>query len=738
MSTIDDIRNKLDIVELISSSGVNLRKTGRSFVGFCPFHPNTRTPAFTVYPDTQSFYCFGCQAAGDIFGYTMRKQGLDFRQALEYLAARAGVRLEPKGDQERQEDARRTRLLEINKAAALYFSYILREMKRGEPARAYVEKRQINTAMIEAFQLGYSLEEWGHLFAYLTERKGFTPDDVVAAGLAIHHETRGYYDRFRGRLIFPIRNAKGEIVGFGGRALGDGQPKYLNTPETPLFKKGELLYGLDLAREAIRTADRTVVVEGYVDVITAHQHGFANVVAPLGTALTKSHIALLKRLSHNVYMALDADAAGQRATLKGLNSLRESVGEDGDGHLVATAQGAVRLESDVTLRIIRMPEGRDPDDVIRADAEQWRTLVDAAVPVMEFYLGAYTAGLDLTNPLHQREALDKLLPLIAELDGVNQRVYIARVEQVIGIRAELILDLLKGQSGGWRPSIGGRRQGAGGREQAAGSRRQGAGGREQTAGGRRKEDKGKRSSDEGPSVGLLVGPQRAAATPTDAPHPADADDAPHPADAGDAPHPADEFMAAPNAPTEEPAPRRAPMRAPVNADERYLLLLALHYPTVDAAVEALLEQSLAAYAALRRIFGAGLASLLSDPVHQEIWRQYSSAPLEQRPTSVEGLTAWAQLLPEHARGVALEIIEQIARRPHNFRHRSEAEDCALKLRIAQVKHAQARISERARHAEADEIDQLAQQLSQLVQYLGSLQKPRRSTTFPDLRDTLGQ
>jgi DNA primase len=195
-------------------------------------------------------------------------------------------------------------------------------------------------------------------------------------------------------------------------------------------------------------------------------------------------------------------------------------------------------------------------------------------------------------------------------------------------------------------------------------------------------------------------------------------------------------MVAPALDTEpEPPPRRS---APVSADERYLLLLGLHYPTVEAAIEALLEQSLAAYAGLRPLFGGGLESLLSDPVHQELWRVYSSAPLEQRPNTVEGLLTWAELLDEHPRTAALELIEQIRLRPHNFRHRSEAEDCALKLRVAQVKQAQARVSERARHATADEIDQLAQQLSQLVQYLGSLQKPRRSTTFPDLRDTLGQ
>lgn len=444
MGAIDQVKERLDIVEIISANGVNLRRTGRSYVGFCPFHPNSRTPAFTVYPDTQSFYCFGCHASGTVFDFVMRKQGIDFRDALEQLAARAGVQLTERNEEERQIDQQRTRLLEINAAAAKYFNYVLLNLQRGQAGRDYVARRGIDAATIEAFQIGYSLEDWGHLLTYLTEKKGFTAEEVEAAGLAIHHEQRSHYDRFRGRVIFPIRNARGEVVGFGGRALGDAQPKYLNTPETLLFKKGELLYGLDLARDAIRSEDRTVVVEGYVDVITAHQHGFRNVVAPLGTALTKSHVAMLKKLSHNVYLALDADAAGQKATLRGLNVLQESEEETGETHPVTTAQGLVRWQSDVNLRIIKMPEGQDPDEVIKADPERWRTLLAAATPVMDFYIEAYTAGLDLSLPQEQRSALDRLLPLLAQLDGTQQRVYLARLEQIIGIKAELILDLLRG------------------------------------------------------------------------------------------------------------------------------------------------------------------------------------------------------------------------------------------------------------------------------------------------------
>lgn len=674
MSQIDEIRAKIDIVELIGSLGVSLRKTGRSYVGFCPFHPNSRTPAFTVYPDTQSYYCFGCQAAGTAFDFVMRKQGLDFKGALEQLAAKAGVRLEPRGEEEREEDARRAKLLEINTLAAKVFNHMLVGTPRGQEARAYVAGRELSEQVVETFQLGYSPDEWGFLFAYLTEKKGYAPDDVVDAGLAIRNDKGHCYDRFRGRLIFPIRNAKGQVVGFGGRALGDGQPKYLNTPETLLYKKGELLYGLDLAREAIRVEDRTVVVEGYVDVITAHQHGFRNVVAPLGTAMTRAHVALLKRLSHNVYLALDADAAGQRATLKGLNALRESA--DASGHLVATAQGAVRLESDVALRIIRMPEGRDPDEVIKSDPELWKRLIAEAAPVMEFYLGAYTAGLDLKRPEDQRMALDRLLPLLAELDGAQQRVYISRVEQVVGIRAELIIDLLKGNA----PQRPGDRS----------SRR--PGGRE-------------RPAFQVPAKATL---------PTPPP-----DDVPHPAEAGQS--------------------QSAPVRRPLAATgEAYLLSLALRHPTVDVAVEALLEEGLAKHPAVRELLGGGLEHLLEEPAHQELWRQFTILPLEWRASTPEALEAWAVSLDEPLRDEALRLIAGPLRAPEDFRHRQEAEHCARKLRTEQVKQHLARLNMRSRDASSDEeLRDLVLVYNRLNAYLATLQAPKRSSTFPDLRNTTG-
>ncbi|NJM09156.1 DNA primase [Candidatus Gracilibacteria bacterium] len=657
MSSIDEVRDKIDIVDLISSSGVQLRKAGRSFLGFCPFHPNTRTPAFHVYPESQSFYCFGCHASGTAFDFVMRKQGVDFREALEQLALRAGVQLKERSEDDRQVDQQRTRLLECNAAAAHYFRQALLRAPQADAARAYVEKRGLNAETAEAFQLGYSLDDWSHLLSYLSDRRGFDPEEIEATGLAIRSENRGYYDRFRGRLMFPIRNARGEIVGFGGRALGDGQPKYLNTPETLLFKKGELLYGLDLARDTIRSEDRTVVVEGYVDVITAHQHGFRNVVAPLGTALTKAHIALLKRLSHNVYLALDADAAGQRATLRGLAVLRESVAQgDDDTRLVTTAQGAVRMESDVSLRIIRMPPGLDPDDVIRAEPERWRTLVAEAAPVMDFYIEMHTAGRDLKQPAEQRDALDKLLPLLGELDGTQQRVYIARVEQVIGIRAELILDLLKG---------GTRAGNAVNRSQAANARP------------------------------TRLGPPRATAT----------------------------TVASGGGPSTR---------------EDHLLALAIRYPAVAPLVEQGLQQGLEAFPLVKDLLGFDLFRLFDRPDNQAVWRAWQQLAPELRPMG-DNLLEWANSLDEALHERARYLIGLAPPRSEEYRYRQEAEKCARQIRIDQVRSWQRRLPQSIAAAENDEERQSGfVLLAELQGYYTALSTPRRSSTYSDLRDTLGK
>lgn len=442
----DTIKERIDIVEFIAGY-VSLRKAGKSFIGFCPFHPNTKSAAFYVFPDTQSFHCFGCKASGTVFDFLMRREGLEFREALEQLAVRAGVELTPRTPEQHNEDQQRTKLLEINQAAAVFFQHMLLKSPRGEVARAYVEKRKLDGPTVESFQLGYAPEEWSALLGYLTDRKNFDPDDIEAAGLIIKRESSGYYDRFRNRLMFPIRNVKGEIIAFGGRAIGDAQPKYMNSPQTPLFDKSKVLYGLDLARETIRADDAVVIVEGYVDVIIAHQYGFKNVVAPLGTALTADHVGILKKLgSKTVYLALDADAAGVRATLKGLNTVQENL--DSHGRLLATAQGLVwARELDAEIKILELPEGRDPDEVIQADQELWRRLLAQAKPMMDFYLTALTTDLDLSTAKGKSEAVSRLTPLLAQIpDVVAREHYVAQIATLARVEEFVIRATLKGET----------------------------------------------------------------------------------------------------------------------------------------------------------------------------------------------------------------------------------------------------------------------------------------------------
>src|SRR6266545_4872264 len=439
-SVTDTIKERIDIVDFISAY-VSLRKAGRNFVGFCPFHPNSRTPAFTVFPDTQSYHCFGCKASGTVFDFLIQREGLEFKDALEQLAKRAGVQLKERTEQDEQTDRQRTRLLEIHAAAATFFHHVLVKSPKGELARAYVAKRRIDQPTVEAFQLGYSADDWSALLSYLTDRKGFEPEEIEAAGLAIRRESGGYYDRFRGRLMFPIRDAKGQVIAFGGRALGDAQPKYMNSPQTLLFNKSRVLYGLDLARDPIRSSDSIVIVEGYVDVIIAHQYGFHNVVAPLGTALTGEHVNILKKTSRNIYLALDADPAGIRATLKGVQTL----GENLDGTLIAitSPQGIIGWQRDLheVIKIIALPDGKDPDEVIQANPDQWRALVAGAQPAMDFYIRALTSDLDLHSSKGKSEAVARLAPLLVDIRAANEveyAHYIHLIARLIDIEEQFI------------------------------------------------------------------------------------------------------------------------------------------------------------------------------------------------------------------------------------------------------------------------------------------------------------
>ncbi len=425
---VEQIKERLDIESVVGSQ-VSLKKSGRSLRGLCPFHLE-KTPSFYVFPDKGNYHCFGCGANGDIFTFVMRTQNLSFGDALRQLAARAGVAL-PERRAETAEDRALERLREVCAAAAQFYHFQLRT-EGGRVAREYVAKRGLSLATAEAFQLGYAPEGWDALLKYLAER-GYTPEEVARAGLALPREGGGYYDRFRHRLLFPIGDSKGRVIGFGARALDDSQPKYLNSPQTPLFDKGGSLYGLDRAAQAIRDAGYAVVVEGYVDVLYLHQCGINNVVASLGTALTERQVATLKRLSKRLLLALDADAAGEEATRRGLEVAMQVFGRKVVP--VPTGRGRVRYEEtvDADIRILRLPPGKDPDEVVREDPQAWPSLVAAAQPVVDFFFALAKERFDLRQPQGKSAAVRMLLPVLRSLvvDKELEAHYLQRLAQLV-------------------------------------------------------------------------------------------------------------------------------------------------------------------------------------------------------------------------------------------------------------------------------------------------------------------
>lgn len=424
MSVIDEIKERLDIVEVISAY-VPLKKSGRNYKGLCPFH-SEKTPSFVVFPDSQNWHCFGaCGTGGDVFTFIQKRENVDFGEALRILAQKAGVELKPRTERESAEAQQRDKLREINEAAARYFHHLLldKNERRAQIARAYVGQRGLNEETIRKFQLGYALDNWRALSDHLVSR-GYRRDDLLTAGLIIERDDGRYYDRFRGRLIIPIRDARGGVVGFGGRTLDpEGVPKYLNSPQTPLFDKSRTLYGLDMAKGAIRAAGYAVIVEGYMDVLQAQQHGVANIVAQMGTALTETQLKLLSRFTRSFVLALDPDTAGDQATLRGLAVARETLARRAAP--VPIARGRVRYESqlDAELRIMTLPAGQDPDDVIRTNPALWQQLVDRAEPVVDYYFRIVTSGLDLTSAGGKAKAVRQLTPIIREIGNSVERTH---------------------------------------------------------------------------------------------------------------------------------------------------------------------------------------------------------------------------------------------------------------------------------------------------------------------------
>jgi len=415
MSVIDEVKQRTDIVEVVSQYA-SLKKAGRNLTALCPFH-SEKHPSFFVYPEQQSWHCFGaCNTGGDVLSFVMKKQGIDFGEALRFLAQRAGIVVPSKFGPEAGGDEKQ-RLYEINQAATQYFHNSLVNSAAGKTAKSYFDSRGFTLETIADFQLGFSPNSWEALKQYLVER-GYTEGELLTVGLVVEAEDGKTHDRFRNRLMFPIFDAQGRITGFGARVLDDSMPKYVNSPQTPLFDKSSILYGIDRAKSAIRQQDKAVIVEGYMDVITAHQNGSNNAVASMGTSVTEKQVSTLKRLSKNIVLALDADAAGEEAMLR-----------------------CVGYENtlDTEVRVILLPSGKDPDDVIKEDTQTWQKLLEEALPVVDYTFNMFTSALDLTTAKDKSLARDKLLPIIAEIkDSVRKAHYLQKLAHLIRVNERIL------------------------------------------------------------------------------------------------------------------------------------------------------------------------------------------------------------------------------------------------------------------------------------------------------------
>ncbi len=434
MDAIEEIKARIDIVDYISQT-VKLKRSGKNYSGFCPFHDNKRTPAFAVFAESGTWRCFGqCNEGGDIFKFVMKKEGWDFAETLRFLAERAGVRLEPLTPKKAEQEEAHERMRTLLEDAVIYYRHQLTNHPAGKPALDYLHKRGLDDKIIETFEVGYAPSGWSTSLEYF-QGKNYTIDELVQAGLLSQREDERVFDRFRNRIMFPIRDERGKMAGFGARILNpDDIPKFLNSPQTALFDKSSLLYGLDKASKAIRLQDRAVIVEGYLDVIAAHQFGFTNVVSPMGTALTEAHVRALKRRTHRIVLALDSDAAGDKATLRGLAVTREAM--DRTGEMAFDARGLLRHEARLQgdIRVCSLPEGLDPDEVIYQDPKTWEQLVEEARPVVVHVMETLVKGQDIDDPKVKSQVASQVLPLIEDLpDAIEREAYRQRLARLLRV-----------------------------------------------------------------------------------------------------------------------------------------------------------------------------------------------------------------------------------------------------------------------------------------------------------------
>jgi DNA primase len=411
---ISRVRDSIDIVDLISGY-VSLKKTGKNQLGLCPFHAE-KTPSFNVNPEKQIFHCFGCGVGGDVFKFLELQEGLNFPEAVRQLAAKAGIPL-PVDRVSRKEDKRtddeRKALLTIIADAALYYRKTL-EGPAGSAARAYLQQRGVTDQVVQEFALGFARPEWDGLLRHL-KQKGYAFSQMEKAGLIVKRiESDGYYDRFRGRIIFPIRDISGNVIAFGGRVMDDSLPKYLNSPETPLYSKSNVLYCLDKAKESARKQKYFIIVEGYLDAIACHQYGAQNAVATLGTALTEGHLRLMRRFAQNLVLIFDPDPAGVKAAIRGLDLF---------------------VSSGMKVNVVSLPDNDDPDTFLKKNGyDAFAACLRKSEKFMDFVLSQVMKG-GLTAPIDKKvEKADEMLRYIMKLpSGIERDYYLKRTAEALDL-----------------------------------------------------------------------------------------------------------------------------------------------------------------------------------------------------------------------------------------------------------------------------------------------------------------
>lgn len=427
MSDVEEIKSRLNIVDIVGKR-VALKKAGRNFKGLCPFH-NEKTPSFIVSPDRQTFHCFGCAKGGDIFTFVMEYDHVDFSEAVEELASQAGVTL-TRIMADTPQGKIKDKILEVNHLASEYYHYILTKHALGEHARQYLKNRDISEKSVKTFTLGYSPNSWDGLLRFL-KKKGYEEELLESAGLVIRRQRvsaavhQGWYDRFRGRVMFTLKDHRGHVIGFAGRVLepDEKEAKYINTPETPVYIKGNALYGLDVTKVAIQKENEAVVMEGELDVISSFQAGIGNVVAIKGSALTEGHVHLIRRFAEGVTFALDSDLAGDAAARRGIE-IADKAGLD--------------------LKVVILPLGKDPDEAARESPALLKKAVKDAIPVYDYFFSSSLKRNDPATAFGKKKISVELLPVFAKIDNtIVQGHYVKKLAKLLETSEETLMDAMR-------------------------------------------------------------------------------------------------------------------------------------------------------------------------------------------------------------------------------------------------------------------------------------------------------